>query len=57
MLDADIGLARKNNLNEKNDYIFLAGHKGLVGSSVYRALKAEGFKNIVTVDKKLDLRN
>ena len=42
----------------KNDYIFLAGHKGLVGSSVYRALKAEGFKNIVTVDKKkLDLRN
>ena len=36
----------------KNDYIFLAGHKGLVGSSVYRALKAEGFKNIVTVDKK-----
>ena len=42
----------------KNDYIFLAGHKGLVGSSVYKALKVEGFKNIITVDKKkLDLRN
>ena len=40
------------------DNIFIAGHKGLVGSSVLKALKNKGYKKIVTVDKKnLDLRN
>lgn len=43
---------------KKNAAIFIAGHNGLVGSSVLKKLKDNGFKNIFTVDKKkLDLRN
>ena len=43
---------------KKNSFIFLAGHNGLVGKSVFNLLKNEGFRNIITVDrKKLDLRN
>ena len=39
-----------------NDKIFLAGHKGLVGSAFYRVLKKQGFKNILIRDRKdLDL--
>jgi GDP-L-fucose synthase len=42
----------------KNLLIFVAGHKGLVGSSLLRRLKFHGYKNIVTKTKKeLDLRN
>ena len=37
---------------KKNDKIFLAGHKGLVGSAVLRKLKEQNYKNILTVDKK-----
>jgi len=32
----------------KNAKIYLAGHRGLVGSAVYRALQASGWTNIVT---------
>ena len=32
--------------------IFLAGHKGLVGSAILRSLKRNGFNKIITVDKK-----
>jgi len=36
--------------------IFVAGHKGLVGSAILRRLKKKGFKKILTVDRsKLDL--
>jgi GDP-L-fucose synthase len=42
----------------KNSTIFLAGHNGLVGSAVLRKLKAQGFKKIITIErKKIDLRN
>ena len=42
----------------KNDYIYIAGHNGLVGSSVLKNLKEHGFKNLITVDKKkLNLQN
>jgi GDP-L-fucose synthase len=42
----------------KNTKIFLAGHKGLVGSAILRRLNILGYKNILTVDKKkLDLTN
>ena len=42
-------------LNKKKK-IFLAGHKGMVGSAIYRQLVKEGYKNIITIDKKkLDL--
>ena len=43
---------------KKSSFIFLAGHNGLVGKSVFNLLKSKGFRNIITVDrKKLDLRN
>ena len=35
-----------------NDRIFVAGHKGMVGSSILRTLKKKGYKNIITVNKK-----
>ena len=36
--------------------IFVAGHNGLVGSSVFKVLKENKYKNVLTVDrKKLDL--
>ena len=39
-----------------NSKIFIAGHKGLVGSAILRKLKAKGYKNLLTIDKKkLDL--
>ena len=42
----------------KNSKIFVAGHRGLVGSAVVRRLKIQGFKNILTISKKkLDLTN
>ena len=38
--------------------IFVAGHKGLVGSAIVRHLKAQGFTNIITADRKqCDLTN
>ena len=38
--------------------IFVAGHKGLVGSAIVRRLKLNGYKNILVADKsKLDLTN
>ena len=41
---------------KKNDKIFLAGHRGLVGSAILRFLKKKGYKKIITKDrKKLDL--
>ncbi len=42
----------------KNSKIFVAGHRGLVGSAVLRKLKILGYNNILTVTKKkLDLTN
>ena len=42
----------------KKSKIFVAGHKGLVGSSIIRRLKFFGYKKIITISKKkLDLRN
>ena len=38
--------------------IFVAGHKGLVGSAIVRHLKAQGFTNIITADRRqVDLTN
>ena len=42
----------------KNSRIYVAGHKGLVGSSVIKVLKKKGFKNIFfKTRQELDLRN
>ena len=35
----------------KEDKIFVAGHKGMVGSSICRKLKKYGYKNILTVSR------
>ena len=42
----------------KKSKIFLAGHKGMVGSAVLNTLKSRNYSNIITVEKtELDLRN
>ena len=43
---------------KKGSRIFVAGHKGLVGSSIVRRLKTEGYTNIWTADRsEVDLTN
>ncbi|MBR1908837.1 GDP-L-fucose synthase [bacterium] len=43
---------------EKMSKIFLTGHRGLVGSAIYRRLQKEGFTNIITRShSELDLCN
>ena len=43
---------------EKSDKIFIAGHRGLVGSALVRKLDQGGFTNLLTRDRaSLDLRN
>jgi GDP-L-fucose synthase len=43
---------------DKTDKIFVAGHKGLVGSAVVRRLAADGYSRIVQRDRaELDLRS
>lgn len=43
---------------EKSSKIFVAGHKGLVGSAIVRALTKEGYTNIITRTRaELDLLN
>jgi GDP-L-fucose synthase len=43
---------------EKTAKIFIAGHRGMVGSALERKLRKEGYDNIVTrISSELDLRN
>jgi len=43
---------------EKHSKIYIAGHRGMVGSAIDRKLRKEGFHNIITrTSKELDLRN
>lgn len=43
---------------EKNAKIYIAGHRGMVGSAIYRKLVKEGFSNLITrTSAELDLRN
>jgi GDP-L-fucose synthase len=43
---------------EKNEKIFVAGHNGMVGSAVWRALQADGYNNLVGKrSSELDLKN
>jgi GDP-L-fucose synthase len=42
---------------EKDKEIYVAGHRGLVGSAIIRRLRAEGYDNLLTAtSKELDLR-
>ena len=43
---------------DKNTKIYIAGHKGMVGSAVWRALKQKGYTNLLgKTSTELDLRN
>lgn len=43
---------------EKSSKIYIAGHRGMVGSGIVRCLQNQGFTNIITkTSKELDLRN
>jgi GDP-L-fucose synthase len=43
---------------DKNARIYIAGHRGMVGSAIYRKLEKEGFVNLITrTSSELDLRN
>ena len=43
---------------EKNSRVYVAGHRGLVGSAIVRNLEAKGFTNIITrTHAQLDLTN
>ncbi len=39
-------------MNKKKTKIFIAGHKGMVGSAILKKLKENNFKKIITVEKK-----
>ena len=42
----------------KSSLIYVAGHRGMVGSATLRILKSHGYNNVLTIDSKsLDLRN
>lgn len=42
----------------KSDKIYIAGHRGMVGSAIERLLRKEGYINLITrTSKELDLRN
>lgn len=42
---------------EKNSKIYVAGHKGMVGSAIFRCLQKQGYTNLITrTHKELDLR-
>ena len=48
----------KKSIIEKSDRIFIAGHNGMAGSAIYRALERRGYKNLITENRKnLDLSN
>ena len=43
---------------EKNSKIYVAGHRGLVGSAIVQNLNSKGYNNIITIThKELDLTN
>src|SRR4249920_2756663 len=43
---------------EKQDKIYIAGHRGMVGSAIKRKLERDGFKNLICrTSDELDLRN
>ena len=43
---------------EKNSKIYIAGHRGMVGSAIHRRLRKEGFENFIfRTSDELDLRD
>lgn len=51
-------MSNANPVMQKQHRIYVAGHRGLVGSAILRRLQAEGFENIITRNSaELDLRD
>ena len=45
-------------MKSKKTNIYIAGHRGMVGSAVWRALESKGYKNLIgKTSEELDLRN
>jgi GDP-L-fucose synthase len=43
---------------ELNSKIYVAGHKGMVGSAIWRNLEQKGYQNLISkTSSELDLRN
>jgi GDP-L-fucose synthase len=43
---------------DKNSKIYIAGHRGLVGSAIHRYLESQGYSNVIgRTSEELDLRN
>ena len=43
---------------DKSTKIYIAGHKGMVGSAIWRALEEKGYTNLLGKNsKEVDLRN
>jgi len=43
---------------KKSTKIYIAGHRGMVGSAVWRALEKKGYSNLIgRTSKELDLKN
>ena len=45
----------KKKLINENQKIFVAGHKGMVGSAICRILKIQGYKKLLTAKEKFRL--
>jgi len=57
-MDKRIGVLKGVFLMKKDSKIYVAGHRGLVGSAIMRKLQQEGYTNIITrTHKELDLTN
>jgi GDP-L-fucose synthase len=57
-MDKRIGVLKGVFLMNKDSKIYVAGHRGLVGSAIMRKLQQEGYTNIITrTHKELDLTN
>ena len=51
-------LITRNSFVKKNEKIYVAGHRGLVGSAIIRCLNSHGYKNLVVRDHtELDLED
>ena len=47
-----------SNYMKEHEKIYVAGHRGMVGSAIVRKLNSKGFKNLVLkTSSELDLRN
>lgn len=54
---ADLDLPNGGRMN-KQDKIYIAGHRGMVGSAIVRCLNANGYENVIgRTSAELDLRN